>query len=327
MKYSASPSTPLRRILIMVVLVSLSAMPILAAPDSGRQSVPTLGKHAFMTTPDLEEQFVRTTFRSSLGVGTVTNYQPGILQVDENEVIIVDGAVHYANLEFEYSQAVNSWLAVYLKANVVGRLGTGLKAVLLEGVRSTATTNLGWLARIKQTDNFYLSGSLGMRNTSTTQMDPLRFINGVVEDGVVDDEDRLIQTTPSLTTVTSLRFAYGFSEILGLIGFAEVAGGDPTDRSNDSVINGAFGLGFDVSLQKWIHVPVSVLLGYRTSDAPHVGREGTRYNHDTILQLGYLSPGGFIIALDIRKEWYTNVRDKKHTNQVIWPLLTMRYYF
>ena len=290
------------------------------------QAYPTLNGHAFMATTEIPDPFVRTTFRSTLGVGVASNYPHYSLVVAGRE-LTASGDLLYANLGFEYQQAIKSWLAMNVQMDIYGRLGTGLRAALTEGVRASTTGQVGWLVRVLETDRLYLSSSLSVSSNSTTRMDPLGFINGViVNGGEVTDSTKLVTTTPTLLTTAGVRGAYELSKVVGLVGFAQASAGDSYKLQERSATYAAAGVGADVDFHKWLHAPLSLAVGYRVENYPATGDESKALNHTNVVQFGYLSAGGFAISMDLTNEWLRK-RPSSGPLHLVWPLLTMKYYF
>jgi hypothetical protein len=318
--------------LALGILLPIPASATEGAPPSSPSTdpppkFPTLNGHAFMTVRDIPDPFIRTNFRSTLGVGVSKNYQSSTLVIGGKEVITFGGDLVYANLGFRYQQAISPWLALQFGTDITGRLGTGLKAILIEGVRASSTGQASWLVRILQTDQLCLSGSLGVSNNSTTRMDPVGFVNDVVDSGgVTDSTQKLVSTTPTLLAMMGFHGAYGVSETVGLLGFVEGSAGDSYDRKSRNELYAAGGIAVDIALHRWLHAPLSLVAGYRMENYPETGDEKKALNYSNVAQVGYLSPGGLILSLDLTYKWLTNRETSKGLN-VVWPVFTMKYYF
>ena len=297
-----------------------------AQTPPSEQKIPTLNGHTFTTTTELLDPFVRTTFRTVLGVGTTSSYPSSSITIGDSTIVTLAGDLLYANLGFQYQQQIAPWLAMQFGTTILGRLGTGIKASLIEGVRASTTGGVGWLMRVLHTDKVYLSGELGVLNNSTTSMDPLGFINGVIEDDGVSDQNRLLTTTPTFLTTFGIRGAYGWTPLLGIIGFAQGFTGDSFDRNKTSETYGEGGLGVDLNLHQQIGAPLSLVIGYTLKNYPDIGDPNKEVVHTNVLQIAYLSPGGFLLSLDLTNQWVSR-QQKKGNLHIVWPLLSLKYYF
>lgn len=317
--------------LAVAVLVTAPALAESGAPASSPaptqvQKIPVLNGHVFLTTASLPEPFLRTNFRNNLGVGVSEAYTTSALVVGDSTIATFGGDLYYASLGFKYQQAIKPWLAMDLKSDIKGRLGTGLKAALIDGMRASITGGAGVLVRVYETKKSYLSSYVGVTNASTTRMDPIGFVNGVIEDGGVTETNRLITETPTLQATADLRGAYGWSRNVGVMGFAGLSIGDSYDNEERTETYGALGLGVDFCLSDWLHAPLSLMLGYTMQNYPDVGEESKQAIQTGVVQLGYLSPGGFVLSMDLTNQWVSR-ESTNDTIYVIWPLLTMKYYF
>ena len=75
--------------------------------------VPKLGKTVFIPNTAIDNPFINTRIRTTLGFGQTSNLLTPILYLNDNPIVGLEGDLIYALLEIEYQYAVQDWMAIW----------------------------------------------------------------------------------------------------------------------------------------------------------------------------------------------------------------------
>ena len=64
---------------------------------------------------------------------------------------------------------------------MIGRMADETPALISQGVTLVTGFDLGWLFQVARSERFSASGSLGVKNTTTTDVYLQRFVEGIIE--------------------------------------------------------------------------------------------------------------------------------------------------
>ncbi|MDH5196784.1 MAG: hypothetical protein OEY20_06000 [Gemmatimonadota bacterium] len=296
----------------------------LAAQESahGVLKRPAIGGHTFLSSDVIPEPFVRSFVRQSLGIAQAVDLQFPLGIIGGDTLLLLEGDLTYAVLDFEYQHAVKDWLAARGRFNLRSRLGTDGTSLLAAGVQVNTGFEFGWLIRLLQTDKTILSASAEVGKRSFTVVDIRQFVSDII-DGIANPQ--LTDNVPTVRGTGGLRFGWGVSRLFGLTALLEVGYGDAAQRNKDGefLYTAAANLDFDIGAVT--PVPIGVSLGYnQTSVIQQV--DGDSDLRTVVLRLGYTGRPDFIIGLDI---FGNALRDVSivETVKSVGAMVTMRYYF
>ena len=191
--------------------------------------IPTLNGHQFTPNGLTRDPFILTYIRNSLGIGKAVDLFVPVYENGGGEVYGLKGDLMNAILEFEYQQAVKDWVAFRAQVRIFGRLGTGTQSILSQGISANMGFEFGWMFKLAQGKKTALSGTIGVSNNSTTAVDLLGFVNGVIEGPNVP----LVKTVPVARGGVGLRYAWAATELTGFNFLGDVGLGESLDRSRE----------------------------------------------------------------------------------------------
>ena len=282
--------------LVALAAIATSSSPVLAQ-DSGDSEwkAPHKNGHTFSTISTVPDAFVRSFFRTGLGMSTTADVDIPLGIVDGDTLFASRGGLLFANLSVEYSQTIRDWIAFHARFDVTWRIGTGTSALLSTGVSAVTGFDLGWLIRLMETDRGYMSLSFDVRNTSFTTIDISRF----VED-IIDGEDaELVRNTPSMRAGVGLRYSHAFSPLVGLISFIDTGYGESVDRESEDEWFTRFGatVDFDLAAVNW--VPIGIAVGYSQDSFPEGGADITDVVRAFLFRIGYTGREDLALGLNV----------------------------
>jgi hypothetical protein len=298
--------------------------PGLAAQDIGHGALkrPAIGGHTFLSSDAVPDPFVRSFVRQSLGIAQAVDLQFPLGIIDGDTLLLLEGDLTYAVLDFEYQHAVKDWLAARGRFNLRSRLGTDGTSLLAAGVQVNTGFEFGWLIRLLQTDKTILSASAEVGKRSFTVVDIRQFVLDIV-DGVSNPQ--LVDNVPTVRGTGGLRFGWGVSRLFGLTALLEVGYGDASRRDQDGVFLYTLGSNLDFDVGAVTPVPISVGVGYsQTSVIEQV--DGDSDSRTVVVRLGYTGRPDFVIGVDIVGNALRDVNIAE-TVKSFGGVLTMRYYF
>jgi len=285
--------TPLRTAATLAVaLLAFSAASRARAQEDPR---PSLAGHTFVATDLVPDAFVRSYVRSSLGYAEAASIDYPPLVVHGDTLQALNGSLSYATLALEYQAALRNWIAMRIGAGLVSRLGTEGSSLANEGVTISQGYDFGFLAKLRQTTNSMLCGSLGVTNQSVTIVDVKQFAEDVAN-GVPNA--RLLDYLPVVRPEAGLRFAWAASPTFGVTMLGETSYGDAPRRQERTSWAWNLGASVDYDAGPSHGIPVGAALGYRLTSLPGVSATDNGNSSQTALRIAYTGTHD-VIAVDM----------------------------
>jgi hypothetical protein len=311
----------------LVFLALLSAVVPAAAQTDGVAEhdvieLPRLAGHTFIPTRRVPDPFIKTFVRSSVGLGKAYDITYPLVDLDTILVLGLTGDVVFANLDFEYQQAINSWLAVRGEFRVVGRLGNGLEALLAQGITAATGFEFGWLFKLFASDRTMLSGTLSLTNRNFTTINLEQFLKDVSAGRPAS----LVKNTPSIRGGGGVGFAWAISPTVGLTADASAGYGESVDRETDDEKFYEAGIAVDVDLGAPTTVPIGFVLGYQVDSFPEGGTNVTGDVHSFFVKIAYTGEPQFSLSIDMDVA-LTPLRGQEDTSKNGSTSINLRYYF
>ncbi len=270
---------------------------------------PMLGGHAFHMNDQAKSPFIKTYLAGSIGMGnTGTMYFSGYI-VGDKVILDFSGQLMFFNAGLEYQQRVNDWLAIYFNYGLVGRVGSDVSTILVDGLNSLSGGSIGWLIRLYHNDRFQLSGTLYLQNLSGSFVDIVGYINDLL-DSVPNPE--ITKNIPVMNGGVGLKGAWAASQTIGVLFETDFLYGESFVRGVNSFFTG-ISLSGDVDFNPRYQVPVGLNFGYAFSSRP----ENTllEFDHTNIfhLRIGYTGSSDFDVGLQFSFYRYelTNIEERR----------------
>lgn len=255
------------KILTLFVLLFYSAITT-SQTDSTLvyKKIPSLNEHSFPSTVFLRNSFINTNLSTNIGFGTTDPISVPEFTIGDVVIPAFEGNILFVDLNIQYQQKITHWLAAYLGAKFTARVGTDMYTVLYDGANTITGSNIGLLMKIKQTNKFNLSGSIGYNKVSGNFIGLADFIEDIIE----GEADSTIFNTNAVSNVNfGIRGAYAFNSMYGVqfnteYGYGESLG----ENENESYY--AVGAVGDIDFYPRYKVPVDLALGYSISSSPEI---------------------------------------------------------
>ncbi len=313
-------------------LTAIVALGVVLATDSSAQlvdspvrvKIPTLNGHRFIPSETVPDPFVNTYMLSKLGVGVATDLEFPLIEIGGDTLFLPRGDQLFVVLEYRYQQRIKKWLAVKVGFSTLARLGTDAGSLLLAGITASTDLRFEWLISVIQNDRSTLSFDLGFRNAGTTVVDVFGFVEDVI-DGV---DSKLVDTIPSTQAIAGVRYAHGFSSLVGVkLATTMFYGSKEQLRDPANEINFEFGVGVSLDPRKRFGIPVGVLASYAFRTLS-LGREDSSSDAQEFeLKFDYTKPNDFSFGPSITWQKLPNVFSGSGSVSSLNLALTSRYYF
>ena len=283
---------------------------------------PQLDGHRFSPTRTVADPWIRTHVVSNLGLGQATDLLQPAIVIDGDTIPGLSGEQLYATLDFEYQQKITDWFAFRAGYAVDARLGTELGTLLARGVNTITGFEIGWLARVLESDRDMLSLDLQVSNKSVTAVD----IAGFVEDVIDGVEANIVRKSNTLRFSGGGRYAHAFSPLFGIIAVANLGIGESVQRGEDDEVFTQLGGQLDFDLDSWRNIPLNVALGYLYDSYPEASQDVDGSISTGYLRVGYVARNDFTIGLQFSGSSVPLQGDQDRAKFGIMEF-DLRYYF
>jgi hypothetical protein len=320
---------------LMLSVLPLSAVyaqqPTPAAVDPNlptltpRTAAPMLADHRFTTTATVRGPFISTFFRNTIAVGMAPGSEIPVAVIKGEDITFETGDVLFSTLQIEYQQAVKEWMGFWVNIQLAGRLGTETASLLSQGVTVISGYRLGWLLRIMQSDDMVLSGTAQVVNSGYTAVDLARFVQGVIDDGLTED-DELVYSSSLMIAKTGLAYAWAINRTIGLTASGDVGYGESPDRAGGSDWYFDVGAAVDFDLRREIPVPIGVAAGVKSTSIPesdvNLGDSATTL----VGRIDYIGKHDLNIGIEISSQWQ-DIAGSERLLRYTSAGFDFRYYF
>lgn len=319
----------IRLVALAAVLAITSVPPTAIAAQAGEKQVHRqLSGHYFLPNHRGKDPFVNTYVRSSTSLGIANDLSVPFFDLQGNETTTLEGDLFIIRLEFEYQQAVAEWLAFRALIGGSARIGTDEQVLLATGISAIQSLALGGSARIYESDRFYLSGTVDFVGSTLIFVDPLAFVQDVIDEGELNPgaADNLAGDETNLRSSVGLRAAYSPAPWLGFTGVGETGIGSPFEEEDKTEVLGSLTLGASVDFRELSSVPMGLLMEFQTESFSPTGEDLARAVRTWSFGLHYTGARDFSLALTPR---FINIPLKTNDVTIDGFILdiSIRYFF
>ncbi len=264
-----------------------------AFAQDGPGPYPQLDGHRFSPTRIVPLPWVNSNIVSNLGMAQAYDVGTRSFVVDGDTIPGLQGDLLFATLDLEYQQKIVDWFAVRVGYRVDARLGTDLQTLLSRGVSTVTGFEIGWLARLLESDRDMLSLDAYVSNKSFTVVDIVGFVEDVI-DGI---DASIVRKNNAVRFAGGVRYAHTFSNLFGVVATGNIGGAEPIERTDGSQLFFRVGGQLDFDLDAWRSIPLNVALGFRTDSYPEAPEDVDGNLSTGFLRLSYIARDDFTIGL------------------------------
>lgn len=281
------------RIAIVGALLALASggQPIFAQDSPG--PFPELDGHRFSPNRIVPVPSVSSYVVSTLGGAQAFDIATPPFVVGGDTIPGLQGDLLFATLDIEYQQKIVDWFAFRVGYRVDARLGTELETLVSKGVNTITGFEIGWLARLLESDRDILLLDARVSNKSFTTVD----IGGFVEDVIDGIDASIVRKNNALRVAGGLRYAHVFSDLFGVVANGELGLGESIVRNEDDEVFYRLGGQLDFDLDAWRDIPLNLALGFATDSYPEATDDVDGNLNTGYLRLSYIARNDFTVGL------------------------------
>ncbi len=245
------------------IAMVLGTLAVFVSPLAAQEPSRVLNGFEFIPSRVVGDPFAISYFGTFTGGGMAFDLDTPFIDVDGDTLGTLTGDVAFLALGFEYQQRFGRWLAVRAAFGGSGRLGTDEQSILAQGVTGSFIWTLGATARIYRSQKVIISGALDFAHTTIVGVDPFRFAQTVIDDGLTEDNS-LVESGNATSGVVSARLGWAPAPWIGITALLEGGRGDVTEQESETLVGGGGTVGID--LKNLGVIPIGFLLTF-DSDA------------------------------------------------------------
>jgi len=296
---------------------------MLAVPAAAEESkIPRLDEHQFVPVPALTEPFMTTYLQFALGLGgTVNAEQPLFSPIDSTLIGSVGSNQFLTGIRFRYQQGVTDWLVVFLRMNVIGRLGTDTSSLLHDGITGALGYEVGWMMRVYRSESVLVSGSVSLTSASGTFVN----VSDWYEAQKAGEDADLVRPRTSLTGSGGAHAAWGINRRFGLLGSLYASYGESFDGTGDNAWYSdiRFALSYDGAQDLDIPLGVALTVG-RTENNVNASSDTPTWIWN--LRLAATGQSDFTAGVSLQSAYFDSSSQDDQV-QSLEVRLDMRYFY
>ena len=304
---------------ILFTLLFVSATIVGQETDSKREM---LNGHTFQSSSYFRTSFISTHLEANVGFGSTPALKIKGIFIDDEEILSFEGKVAFVDVAVTYQQRFTPWLAMYLKSNLAGRLGTDMSTIVADGVNTMTGFRIGWLMRVYHNKKLNLSVNVHVANVTGNFINVAQYIKDKINDV---PNASVSKKVPILVVDVGFIGAYAFNPTYGIQFFSDLAYGESFERGRSQ---GYFSAGVlaDMDFKPKFNVPIGLALGYVATNDPESISEDSGFSSIFIGKIGYSASKEFELGLQFS---YFDVilRSVEGKSYVTKFMLTLKFFF
>lgn len=289
--------------------------------------LPILNNFRFIPSDVIDNPFITSFVRTSVGVGAALDLKSYIKDLQGNVLDTLSGDLSFVSMNIMFQLALTDWLALNGSYGGAARLGSNAYTILTSGISYTVGYKLGAKIRIWENDQMMLSGSVDYGSGKVFLYSIYDFVKNVVESDTIDASSRnkLLEKDNVARTFVSLNYAYAPTDWCGILAVAGWGVGK-TFKNKDKG-NARLGLAASIDFDniKYIGFPIGVLASAKYNSYSETGENTT--NVVTYgFRIGYTGHKDFDIGIENTYQSLNYERSDEKINTLL-TAIKVRYYF
>ena len=255
---------------------------------------PSLNGQKMITLSSMRSAFNNSQAYVNLELGYSSIYSTPGISIGDSLLTQLTNELLYTRLSFVYQQRIKDWVSFYTRMEYGARVGTGVEAVLTEGINTIISSEFGVNFKISEGQKHRLSGYLKLNNAEVEFVNVRKFIVDIIED---NPYAAVKQKVPVLNAGGGIAFSSIPFPFLAWHLDSHIGYGETLERGADSFLY-FIASNFDLKTDDWLNIPLSI--GFGGSVSNNVGiysLEGT-YTSTMNVKLNYTGSEDFAISLE-----------------------------
>ena len=253
-----------------------------------------IGNHSFTPIAYSPLPATNTYINTLAGFGQTINLFHTITLPDDLGTIAIEGEVTFIDMYFSYQQRIRDWLAAYIRIGLAARLGTEIQSILAQGFNSVTDFEIGWHFKLLEREKYALSATAELQNNAGSFINILGYVKDIINE---HPNPQLMENIPVLTVGSSLRFAYGFNDLIGMSATTDFSYGETYIRGKNGLALTA-GAGVDFDFYPRYSVPLGLIINYNITSQPEFVYVDGKYAHLWKTKIAYTKASDFSLGLE-----------------------------
>jgi hypothetical protein len=195
---------------------------------------------------------------------------------------------------FSYQQRIRDWLAAYIQIGLAARLGTEFQSILAQGINTVTDFEIGWHFKLLERDKYAFSATAELQNNTGNFINILGYVKDIINE---HPNPQIMENIPVLTVGSSLRFAYGFNDLIGMSATTDFSYGETYIRGKNGLALTA-GAGVDFDFYPRYSVPLGLIINYSITSQPEFVYVDGKYAHIWKTKIAYTKASDFSLGLE-----------------------------
>jgi hypothetical protein len=311
---------PIISFIIIVVCMNLGVAQ--TTPATIEKKVPVLYNHSFPSMGQFRSSFINTSLSANLGFGLTSLIQiPGI-EIGDYNILAFEGQILFFNMNVQYQQRFNPWLALFISGEMAGRIGTDMSTIMADGVNTLQGGKIGWLVKIRQVKRFNLSGSIYVQNLTGNIINVSEYFKDLINNV---PNPAVVKRSPALNIGLGIQGAYAFNPTFGLQFQSDLTYGESFERTKSKAYFSGGIIG-DVDFLPKQNIPINLALGYTLTSTPAIVMSEGGFSSLFSGKIGYSGSDEFELGAQFT---YYNVELKSVDDKpsIVTMMLLLKFYF
>ncbi len=282
---------------INTVLILILCCGQLQAQEEEKSALefPNLQGQKMITLSNMRSAFNNSQAYVNLELGYSSIFStPGIV-IGDSLINQLTNELVYTRLSFVYQQRIKDWISFYARMEYGARVGTGVEAVLTEGINTISSGEFGISFKLSEGEKHRLNGYLKLHNVEAELINVRRYITDVIEG---NPYAAVKQKIPALNAGGGLALSTVLFPYLALHTDAHLAYGETLNRNEETYLYFLAG-NFDLKTDDWLNIPLSIGFGGSVTNLVGIySLEGT-YTTTLNTRLNYTGSEDFSISIEL----------------------------
>ena len=318
-------------IMVMIINIEINSQSINNTGEEVRDSIilksvknlPVLNNFRFISSDVINNPFITSYIKTSVGAGTAVNLTSYIKDLDGNILEKFSGRISFITADILFQIAVNNWMALSGKYEGFARLGTNTYTILTSGISYATGYSLGAKVKIWGNNKMMLSGSLDYNRSKVFLYSIYEFAKKVLESGTINKN--LLVRDDIISTFISVDYAFAPADWCGLLAVAGWGVGNPFNSKDRGNVRVGLATSVDFDNIKYVGIPVGVLLSVKFNSFLESGENNTNvltYG----LRIGYTGHKDFDVGIENTYQSLNYQLSDEKINTLL-TAIKLRYYF
>ena len=284
----------MRRTGILILSLALS-FSILGQKKELVEKAPNKNDHEFIIGSDMRSAFQSTQayLRLELGYSAIFS-TPGI-QFQDTTIYQLTNEILFTRLGFGYQQRVKDWIAFYARFSFDARIGTGVEAIITEGINTIQSREFGVSFELMDREKFRWSGYATVNSASAEIYDIPQYVRDLVNR---EANARIKRKILAVNAGFGSLLSYAPYKSFGISLDNQFTVGETLERGKNSFIH-YNAMSLDLMLNHLINVPLSATLSGSMSNLPSIFSITNDTSYNQHFKITYNGSESFFIGIEL----------------------------